>query len=184
MSRLHRIRPLATFLTALALLTLALAVSPRSAARAASAPTVTYTLATVTATPNTGLCDIPPCQVLSYSFTGTGTTSTAGAPATGTFSWTFTASKVSNSNSCAFTQGTGTLLIIWQDASTTDVSFSVKARDAHTWAIKGQVASDSTNSFFPPSPVTPAEGVVGYPPNPCTGGTVNASISLFPPVPL
>ncbi len=183
MSRLHRIRPLATFLTALALLTLALAVGPRSAARAASTTEVTYTLATVTATPNFGSCDIPPCQVLSYTLTGTGTTSTAGAPASGDFTWTLIPSKYASGNVCAATQGTGTVDIIWQDASTTDVSFSFKARDAHSWVIKGQVASGS-NTAFPPNPITPASGVVGYPPNPCTGATVNASISLFPPQPI
>jgi hypothetical protein len=183
MSRLHTIRPLATFVTALALLTLALAITPHGAASAATTA-VTYNLATVTVTPGTGSCDIPPCQVITYTFTGTGTTSTAGAPASGTFTWTFTPSKYSNSNACAFTQGTGTLAIIWQDASTTDVSFSFKARDAHTWAIKGQVASGGTNTFYPPTPTTPAEGVVGYPPNPCTGGTVPATISLYPPSPI
>ena len=182
MSRLYRLRPLATFVTALALFTFALAVSPHGAARAATTG-VTYTIATVTATPGTGSCDVSPCQVLSYTFTGTGTTSTAGAPATGTFTWQFTPSKYSNSNACAFTQGTGTLAIIWQDASTTDVTFSFKARDAHTWAIKGQVVAGGSNTFFPPSPNTPAEGVVGYPPNPCTGATVPATISLFPPSP-
>ncbi len=182
MSRLHRIRPLATFLTALALLTLALAVGPRSAARAATTE-VTYTLATVSVTPNTGSCDIPPCQVLSYTMTGTGTTSTAGAPASGDFTWTLTPSKYANGNVCAATQGTGTVDIIWQDASTTDVMFSFKARDAHSWAVKGLVASGS-NTAVPPSPNTPASGVVGYPPNPCTGGTVNATLSLFPPNPI
>jgi hypothetical protein len=182
MSRLHRIRPLATLVTALALFTFALAVSPHGAARAATTPAVTYTVATATVTPTP--CDVPPCQVLSYTFTGTGTTTSAsGAPASGTFNWTFTPSKVSNSNSCAFTQGSGLLSIIWQDQSTTDVSFSFKARDAHTWAIEGQVVSGGTNTFFPPVPLTPAEGVVGFPPNPCTGGTVPATFSLFPPNP-
>ena len=184
MSRLYRIHPLATFLTELALFTFALAVSPHGAARAATTPSVTYTLATVTATPNTGSCDIPPCQVFSYGFTGTGTTTSAGAPVSGTFTWTFNASKTSNSNACAFTQGTGSLSIIWQDATTTDVSFTFKARDSHTWAIKGQVLAGGTNTFYPPSPPTPAEGVVGYPPNPCTGATVPATISLYPSAPI
>jgi hypothetical protein len=178
----HRIRLLATFVTALALFTLALAISPHGAARAAT-PTVTYTVATATATP-TPNCDVPPCQVLSYTVTGTGTTTPAsGVPASGAFTWTFTPSKYANSNSCAFTQGSGLLSIIWQDNSTTDVSFSFKARDAHTWAIKGQVTGGS-NTFYPPAPITPAEGVVGFPPNPCTGAAVPATISLFPPTPL
>ena len=87
-------------------------------------------------------------------------------------------------NACAFTQGTGSLSIIWQDATTTDVSFTFKARDSHTWAIKGQVLAGGTNTFYPPSPPTPAEGVVGYPPNPCTGATVPATISLYPSAPI
>ena len=186
MSRLHRIRPLATFVAALALFTFALAVSPHGAARATTTPSVTYTIASAAFT--TSPCDVPPCQILSYSFTGTGTTTTAGAPAAGTFSWTFIPSKFSNSNACAATQGSGTMQIIWQDNTETDVTFSFKARDAHTWAIKGQVSAGTTtfppNPIFPPTPLTPAEGVVGYPPNPCTGTTVPATISLFPPVPI
>jgi len=178
---MHRIRLLATFVTALALFTFALAVSPHGAARAATTG-VTYTLATVTATP-TPSCDVGPCQVFTYSFTGTGTTTSAGAPQSGTFTWQFTPSKYSNSNACAFTQGSGSLSIIWQDASTTDVTFSFKAHDAHTWVIEGQVVSGGSNTFFPPSPNTPVEGVVGYPPNPCTGASVPATISLFPPNP-
>jgi hypothetical protein len=181
MGRLYRIRPLATFVTALALATVALAFSPHGAARAATTE-VTYTLAAVTATPNFGSCDIGPCQLLSYTLTGTGTTSTAGAPAAGVFTWTLNPSKHAPGNVCAATQGTGSLDIIWQDNSTTDVSFSFKARDAHSWTVKGQVAAGS-NTAYPPSPLTPASGVVGYPPNPCTGGTLTATLSLYPPSP-
>ena len=72
MSRTHRLRPLAMFVTALALFTLALALSPAGAARAATT-TVAYTLATATATPVTAACDIPPCPVISYAFAGPGT---------------------------------------------------------------------------------------------------------------
>ena len=63
------------------------------------------------------------------------------------------------------------------------MTFDFKARDAHSWAIKGQVTAGS-NAFYPTSPQTPVSGVVGYPPNPCTGTTVPATISLFPPVPI
>ena len=138
MSRLHRIGPLAALVTALALFTLALALSPAGAARAATT-TVTYTLATATATPVTASCDIPPCQFISYTLAGPGTTTSAAVPASGNFTWTFTPSKTSNSHSCAFTQGTGTLDVTWADATTTEVSFSFKARDSHSWAIEGQV---------------------------------------------
>ena len=107
----------------------------------------------------------------------------AGAPVSGTFTWTFNASKTSNSNACAFTQGTGSLSIIWQDATTTDVSFTFKARDSHTWALKGQVSA-GTNTFYPPGAATPASGVAGSPQDPCTGGPVAATISFTPPSPI
>jgi hypothetical protein len=179
MSRIHHVRPLATLVTALALFTFALAVSPHGAARAATTA-VTYTVATATFTPSS--CDVPPCQVLSDTFTGPGTTTAAGVPASGDFTWTFTASKHASSNSCAFTQGAGSLDVTWADATTTEVTFDFKARDAHSWAIKGQVTAGS-NAFYPTSPQTPVSGVVGYPPNPCTGATVPATISFLPPVP-
>ena len=182
MSRTHRLRPLAMFVTALALFTLALALSPAGAARAATT-TVTYTLATATATPVTAACDIPPCPVISYAFAGPGTTTSATVPASGNFTWTFTPSKSSNSNSCAFTQGTGTLDVTWADLTTTEVTFSFKARDSHTWALKGQVSA-GTNTFYPPGAATPASGVAGTPTDPCTGGPVAATISFTPPSPI
>ena len=182
MSRIHRPRSPAMFVTALALFTLALALSPAGAARAATT-TVTYTLATATATPVTAACDIPPCPVISYAFAGPGTTTSATVPASGNFTWTFTPSKSSNSNSCAFTQGTGTLDVTWADATTTEVTFSFKARDSHTWALKGQVTA-GTNTFYPPNPATPAAGVAGTPTDPCTGGPVAATISFTPPSPI
>jgi hypothetical protein len=182
MSDTHRLRPLAMSVTALALFTLALALSPAGAARAATT-TVTYTLATATATPVTAACDIPPCPVISYAFAGSGTTTLATVPASGNFTWTFTPSKSSNSTSCAFTQGTGTLDVTWADLTTTEVTFSFKARDSHTWAIKGQVTA-GTNTFYPPNPITPASGVAGQPGDPCTGGPVAATISLTPPSPI
>ena len=181
MSRLHRLRPLATFVTALALVTLALALSPAGAARAAA--TVTYTLATAAATPVTAPCDIPPCQVISYTFAGPGTTTSATVPASGNFTWTFTPSKTSNSNSCAFTQGTGTIDVTWADLTTTEVTFPFKARDSHTWAIKGQVTA-GTNTFYPPGAATPAAGVAGTPTDLGTGGPVAATISFTPPSPI
>jgi len=182
MSRTHRLRPLAMFVTALALFTLALALSPAGAARAATT-TVTYTLATATATPVTAACDIPPCPVIAYTLSGPGTTTSATVPASGNFTWIFTPSKSSNSNSCTFTQGTGTLDVTWADLTTTEVTFSFKARDSHTWAIKGQVTA-GTNTFYPPSPITPASGVAGQPGDPCTGGPVAATISFTPPTPI
>ena len=182
MSRTHRLRPLAMLVTSLALFTLALALSPAGAARAATT-TVTYTLATATATPVTAACDIPPCPVISYAFAGPGTTTSATVPASGNFTWTFTPSKSSNSNSCAFTQGTGTLDVTWADATTTEVTFSFKARDSHTWAIKRQVTA-GTNTFYPPTTPTPASGTVSIPTDPCTGGPVAATISFTPPSPI
>jgi hypothetical protein len=182
MSRLHRIRPLATLVTALALFTLALALSPAGATRAATT-TVTYTLATATATPVTAACDIPPCPVISYTFSGPGTTTSATVPASGNFTWTFSPSKHSNSNACAFTQGTGTLDVTWADATTTEVTFSFKARDSHTWALDGQVTAGS-NTFYPPAPATPASGAVSIPTDPCKGGTVPVTISFTPPNPI
>ena len=182
MSRIHRLRSPAMFVTALALFTLALALSPAGAARAATT-TVTYTLATATATPVTAACDIPPCPVISYAFAGPGTTTSATVPASGNFTWTFTPSKSSNSNSCAFTQGTGTLDVTWADATTTEVTLSFKARDSHTWALKGQVSA-GTNTFYPPGAATPASGVAGIPTDPCTGGPVAATISFTPPNPI
>lgn len=179
MSRLHRIGPLAALVTALALFTLALALSP---ARAATT-TVTYTLATATATPVTAPCDIPPCQVISYTFAGPGTTTSAAVPASGNFTWTFTPSKTSNSHSCAFTQETGTLDVTWADATTTEVSFSFKARDSHSWAIEGQVTAGSS-TVYPPTPATPASGAVSTPTDPCKGGPVAATISFTPPNPI
>ena len=179
MSRTHRLRPLAMLVTALALFTLALALSPAGAARAATT-TVAYTLATATATPVTAACDIPPCPVISYAFAGPGTTTSATVPASGNFTWTFTPSKTSNSNSCAFTQGTGTLDVTWADLTTTEVTFSFKARDSHSWALKGQVTA-GTNTFYPP---TPASGTVSIPTAPCTGGPAAATISFTPPSPI
>ena len=182
MSRIHRLRSPAMFVTALASFTLALALSPAGAARAATT-TVSYTLATATATPVTAACDIPPCPVISYAFAGPGTTTSATVPASGNFTWIFTPSKSSNSNSCTFTQGTGTLDVTWADLTTTEVTFSFKARDSHSWALKGQVTAGS-NTFFPPSPITPASGVAGQPGDPCTGGPVAATISFTPPSPI
>jgi len=184
MSRIHRLRSPAMFVTALASFTLALALalSPAGAARAATT-TVTYTLATATATPVTAACDIPPCPVIAYTLSGPGTTTSATVPASGNFTWIFTPSKSSNSNSCTFTQGTGTLDVTWADLTTTEVTFSFKARDSHTWAIKGQVTA-GTNTFYPPSPITPASGVAGQPGDPCTGGPVAATISFTPPTPI
>ena len=181
MSNIIRIRPLAILVTALAVFTLALTLNPPSAARAATTA-VTYTLASVNASP-TSPCDVAPCQILSYTVTGTGTTTTPGAPAAQSFTWTLIPSKYASSNACALTQGTGAVSIIWQDLSTTDVTFSFKAHDAHSWVIKGQVTG-STNAAFPAGPNAPASGVVGFPPNPCTGGTVSASISLVPASPI
>jgi len=179
MRRLYQIRLFSAFVTALALLAFTLALGPAGTARAATA-SVTYTLATATETP--APCDTPPCQVLIYTFSGTGTATSAAAPASGNFTWTFNGSKHSPSNSCAFTQGTGVLDVTWAD-TTTEVTFSFKARDAHSWIIKGQVTS-GTNTFFPPSPLTPVSGMVGFPPNPCAGATVPATISFFPPQPV
>lgn len=149
---------------------------------AAASTAVDYALPSVTAAPNAP-CDVPPCQVFSYSFTGSGTTSTTGAPASGSFTLRFTASKYKSGSTCAFAAGSGTLSIIWQDSSVTDANFTFKAHDAHSWDIKGQVTS-GTNAAYPPTPTTPIGGLVGYPPNPCDGATVSASITMFPPVPL
>jgi hypothetical protein len=143
---------------------------------------VDYALPSVTAAPNAP-CDIQPCQVLSYSFTGSGSTSTAGAPASGTFMLGFTASRYKNGSSCAFAAGTGTGSIIWQDSSTTDVTFTFKEHDSHSWDIKGQVTSGS-NTAFPPSPATAFGGLVGYPPNPCDGANVTATVTFFPSSPI
>ena len=179
MSRIHRLRSPAMSVTALALVTLALALGPAGAARAATT-TVTYTLATAAATPVTAACDLPPCPVLSYAFAGPGTTTSATGPASGNFTWTFTPSKTSESNSCAFTQGTGTLDVTWADLTTTEVTFAFKARDSHAWALKGQVTA-GTSTVYPPGAATPASGVAGTPTDPCTGGPVAATISLTPP---
>jgi hypothetical protein len=73
--------------------------------------------------------------------------------------------------------------LTWADATTTEVTFSFKARDSHTWALKGQVTA-GTNTFYPPGAATPAAGVAGTPTDPCTGGPVAATISLTPPSPI
>lgn len=135
----------------------------------------------MTATP-TPSCDVGPYQVLSYTITGTGTTTTAGAPAGQSFTWTLQPSRYSNSNGCAFTPGKRPAGDHLAGQHHHRRGLHLQGRDAHSWAIKGQV-TDSTNSAFPPTPVTPSSGVVGYPPNPCTGGAVSATISLYPPVP-
>ena len=149
----------------------------------ASTNAVNYALPSVTAAPNAP-CDVGPCQVLSYSFAGSGSTTTAGAPASAAFTLGFTPSKYKSGSSCAFATGTGSLSIIWQDNTTTDVTFTFKVHDAHSWDIKGQVTAGGTNTAFPPAPITPVSGLVGYPPNPCDGATVSTSITFYPPSPV
>jgi hypothetical protein len=161
-----------------------LALAPQGAAAAPSTTKVTYALPAVTAAPNAP-CDFPPCQVFTYTFTGAGTAfppAPVDAPTSGAFSWSFAPTKYKPGSVCAFAAGTGTVSIIWQDNSITDATFAFKSRDSHTWSLTGHVTG-GTNTFYPPAPVIPVSGVVGFPPNPCDGGAVSATISFFPPAP-
>jgi hypothetical protein len=121
-----------------------------------------------------------------YSYDGTATCAAncTGAPSGGTFSLGLTgALPLAPPNPCLSRRVNGTLNVTWSDATTTTATLAGKLRDRKGFSLSGSVTA-GTNPFYPPEPITPVSGFVGFPPNPCTPGSFAGQLSFFPPSPL
>ncbi|MDP9227096.1 MAG: hypothetical protein M3P18_25270 [Actinomycetota bacterium] len=146
----------------------------------AATTTVTYAIAQAAATP-VCQCNDTSCgtTVIGYTVTGPGTGQfppTPTYPSSGDFTLTFSVARVFPSDHCRMKSGTGTLDVAWNDSTTTTGTFSFKARDSKTLSLSGDITG-GTSPVYPPNPW---RGFVAYPPSPCLGGTVPASITLTP----
>lgn len=121
-------------------------------------------------------------DVISYSFS-----STTGACAQNCTGWptdpvtaslTFSITRLSANNPCKAKAGTGTLDLSWPlDAATPTASgsFTFKARDSKTLTFAGQLTTSTVSVLYPPQPI---RGTIGFPPNPCVGGSTSATIVI------
>lgn len=118
--------------------------------------------------------------VIGYSFTGPGTCQS------GCLSWpsgstetalSFSVARTFTSDACRMKTGTGTLDLSWPDdpLAVARATLMFKARDSHTIAFTGAITSSTTSALRISDRL---KGFVGFPPNPCDGGTTSGSITF------
>jgi hypothetical protein len=119
-------------------------------------------------------------DVISYTFRsqdGTCDACPAGWPTDPTtVSLLFSVTRVQKTDPCKMKIGTGTLDLQWPNDAATPTAqgtFVFKSRDSKTVVFSGRITS-STAAVLPSA--DPLHGSIGFPPNPCTGGTALASI--------
>jgi hypothetical protein len=143
-------------------------------AGAAPSTGVTYAIVDAVATPTCSSSE--PCVVDSYDYAGDGAGSSCQPvdPCRGTFLLRLIRQKAQPVDPCRMKTGTGTLGVVWSDASTTSGTFSFKARDSKTFSLTGQITGGNPRFAVGAK----LSGLVAQPVDPCQGGLVAASITL------
>jgi hypothetical protein len=94
-------------------------------------------------------------------------------PIRGSFSLSLFGDRFVPPNPIRPKSGTGTLSVVWADSTTTQATYTFKARDSQTYALTGTVTGGTNTTF---ATGTSFGGLVGLPPNPVEPGTTSGAV--------
>jgi hypothetical protein len=162
-------------IVALVLLGSLLALGPAQSTTAAPAGTY-YVLPTVSVIPT--ICSGIECDTFTARYDYSGDGACAGCLPSdpyrvGNFSLTLVGTRAYPTDPVRIKSGTGTLTVVWADSTTTEATYTFKARDSKTYALSGTVTGGSSSRF---ATGTALDGLVGYPVDPVAPSTTAAAV--------